>query len=629
MVAKLQESDLFAVSDRRAALLLPPLLQATHDSSSALNDFLKGDFRDSHRQFWAVLRRQIALGLAVQSRGTKALYARSILDSLSAEVARNRQPDSFRIAIGLLIESGDNTSAARAGWIETLVDAYVDENCVEFAIRHSEEHQGACAERQGVVIELFQQWTELIALDRVRVSTMMLRHVTALAGKSPTSLRSTENLGGRSLEVIRDVAQKRPELRNHIASEVAEAIINRLSSPGFWTATATALKIANEYGDAFSKAQLERIVRVDLDLLAKMDPTADAWPFVRPALAFLVSTPVKEFSGLMPEIGKRIVDTILRFGAQQKSEHAQTLFYLYDFDSSLLSDELVAEKLQNTVVQVRHRSLQSGSSDSIANIQALLIAPTISGRDGVQDALTGLADILKSVSERRSSIALPDAYLSLLLLANQQKRIADDLSLNLDEFKSWLTPLITLVAGLWEQAKDRPFLLAPFSLPPATVPNPVIVHNWAFASMAFSESLRQGDQILAALTDAMTQPLLHDSIALARATRSVAGESVQIDPAEIGNENRATFYATLGRRLVVLQRLDAERGREVCIALLNQCFRLGPRDLDAAVLLSALRLDLGAYIFQMEHSDYIKRMGNSRELRLALIPLLQMFGLNP
>jgi hypothetical protein len=247
----------------------------------------------------------------------------------------------------------------------------------------------------------------------------------------------------------------------------------------------------------------------------------------------------------------------------------------------------------------------------------------------VTDALTGLANILKSANESRISIALPEAYAPLLLLANQQKKIADELSLDLNEFRSSLIPLIPLVANLWIQAKNRPLLFAPFSLPPATVPNPVIVHNWAYASIVFAESFQQGDQILSALTTAMTQPMLHNSIALARATRSVTGKSIEIDPKEVRKENRDTFYSALGRRLVVLQRLDDEHGREVCRALLDQCFRQGPRELDAAVFLSVARLDIGASVPRTDQSDYIKRLENNRNLRLALIPLLEMFGVRP
>lgn len=629
LVARLKATEMLDVPDQRAALLLPPLLQTTHDPSSALQDWLNGDFRDSPRQFWAVLRRQIALGLATASRSTKALYARSIVENLKGDIERSRQHDLFKMAMNLLIESGDDAAAARVVWNENLVEAYVDQNCVEFLIKHSEEYLGARTERQKVVIELFQQWIELMSVDSIDLSLSMLRYVVSLATKSTISFSSRDNLGGRSLEVICNLARKRPEIRSPIAPEVAEAIIARLSSFSFWTAKTTALEIAKEYGDVFSRDQLQSIVSATLDLLTTIDPAANAWPIMRPALAFLVSIPVKRFAGSVPEAGKRIVDTILRFGVQQQADHAGTLFYLYDFDSSLLRDDSVAKKLQNSVTQLRQRSLQSKSSDAVANIQALLIAPTISGRDGVSDALAGIVNILKSAAESRPSIALPEAYLSLLLLANQQKRMADELAVGPDEFRSWLTPLISLVAKLWIQAKDRPLLFAPFSLPPATAPNPTIIHNWAFASMVFAESLGHGKEISDALTDALTQPALQNSIVLARATRSVANETIEVDPEEIRKENRDTFYSALGRRLVVVEKLDVERGRVVCAALLDQCFRHGPRALDAAIFLSVARLDIGAFVLQANYSDYVKRMGNNRELRLALIPLLEMFGVHP
>jgi hypothetical protein len=178
-------------------------------------------------------------------------------------------------------------------------------------------------------------------------------------------------------------------------------------------------------------------------------------------------------------------------------------------------------------------------------------------------------------------------------------------------------------------AKDRPLLFAPFSLPPATRPNPVIVHNWAFASILFAESLQQGDRLLVALAAAATEPVLADPIALARATRSVAGDETKVAPAEIRTENRDAFYSVLGRRLVALQKADEDNGREICKALLDQSFRQGPRYLDAAVFLSASRLNLAAYVTQTDRSDYMKRLENDRDLRLALGPILDMIGVSP
>ncbi len=629
LVASLASVDKRATPDRPAALLLPPLLQATHSPSSALQAWLEGDIRDSQRSFWALLRRQIALGLATESRITKALYARSVLDGLVADIARNRQPESFQMAIRLLLESGNSASVAKIRWNEQLIDAYVDKSCVDFVISHAKKHPGSDAERQRVVVELFQHWAELTLPDRLNVAECMLKYVAALARESSTSLLESQNLGGRSLEVLHYVAQKRPELRKGVASEVAEAVIRKLSVPAFWKAREAAFATAEDYGDVFLPDQLRATIGATLDLLAKTDPAAGAWPIVRPALTFLVSDPVKRLSRSTPELGQRIVEMVLRFGVQQETEYARVLLYLHDFDPALLRDASVANKLRDPVIQVRHRSLQSNASNAVENIEALLLAPMVSGRDGVHDALDGLARILKSASEPNPSMALPFAYDPLLLLANEQGKIADDISLSLESFRSWLSPILELVITLWLQAKDRPLLFAPFSLPPPTRPNSIIVHNWAYASILFAESLQQGERLFAALAAARTQPALADPVALARATRSVAGNETKVDPAEMRTENRDTFYSVVGRRLVLLQNVDEERGREICEALLDQCFRQGPRDLDAAVFLSASRLNLGAYVTQTDRSDYMKRLENNRDLRLTLVPILQMLGLSP
>jgi hypothetical protein len=117
----------------------------------------------------------------------------------------------------------------------------------------------------------------------------------------------------------------------------------------------------------------------------------------------------------------------------------------------------------------------------------------------------------------------------------------------------------------------------------ATTPNSVIVHNWAFASTLFRESMQQEERIKVALAEAASQPLLTDAIARAQAMRSAAKGDERIGPNEIRSENRDTFYSALGMRLTVLQKLPDARGRQICHAILDQCFRHGPRGLDAAV----------------------------------------------
>ena len=123
----------------------------------------------------------------------------------------------------------------------------------------------------------------------------------------------------------------------------------------------------------------------------------------------------------------------------------------------------------------------------------------------------------------------------------------------------------------------------------------------------------------------MSQPVLADSIALARATRLAAGDVDSVDPGAIRSENRDTFYSALGRRLVFLQKLDDQRGREICSALLDQCIRFGPRSIDAAVLFAAAGFDIAGGISDSDWSNYLKRLQErDRELRLSLTPIVEM-----
>jgi hypothetical protein len=603
---------------------LPPLLHKTHEVSSAVESWLKGEFNDAHRHFWAVLRRQIALGSATETRATKALYARSILDDLDQKISSQSQPQSFRLAMCLLIESGNSKAVTQIRWNEQLVDTYIDQQCVDFVIAHAQAHTGSQLERRFVTIELFREWAERISPARASIATSMLKNIARLA-REPVSFYDKSTLGGRSLEALQSVAQKRPELRHSIVSEVAAAVTEKLRTTGFWRNEEEALKTALLYLDAFSDQSLHMVINSTLSMLDEISPEVGLWPVVRPALNLLVSEPVKQSSAREPELGRRIVSTILRFGLKQETENTRLLFYLRNFDSALLRDASVRDKLQETIKQVRRKAIEINTSNVVEHILALLFAPAISSCDGIKDALDGLTRIIQSAKTPRPSIVLPIAYDPLLLLADSQQHIATDISVDLDTFYSWLQPLIPLIIDLWTEAKERPLLFAPFSFPPATKPDSIIVHNWAFASFRFAESLGRDKEVQEAISVAAANSELSKGISLARATRSAAGKDDNIDTDSIRAENRDTFYSALGRRLVVLQKLDAEPGREVCKALIDQCLNLGPRELDSAVFLSAIRLNLSGYVTQSNISDYMKRLGNNRDLRLALAPILHIF----
>lgn len=622
-VAEAQANGVFSVPDLRAAILSPPLLHSSHERSFALQERRKSDYRNSHRGFWAVLRRQTALGLLTESRVTKAFYAESIFASLKDELRRNHQPDSFRLGLALMIESEDSAVASKFEWTDELVGAYVDQASIEYAIARSQAHPGVDSARQLVLVELFHAWITVTTLDKNDLSLVMLKHVVALAAKSPVSFFSGENLGGRSLEILKDFAEERPELRSLIAGEVAQAVAGRLTKDSFWKAQDTALELAREYTDVFSREQLITVLRPALEILSSADPAA-AGPLVDTALSILVTPAVKKLSAEDPSLGRLVVDTIFRFTVHRRDNPSRVLFLLYEFDATLFRETAIAEHLATAVAEVREHALQSNSTAAVGNIQALLVSPAISGIKGIKDALRGLASIITPVNGRYTSLSLANAYAPFMLLANIQEDLAEQLPVGIEELRSWLVPMIDPIVELWRRAIDRPAVFSPFSLPAATVPNPTIVHNWAFASLMFAGSLDRSGEVNAALSAAMAQPALRDPIVLAHATRSTAKDgNVSIDPEGIRMESREGFYSALGRRLFVLQRMAGnEFERQLCGALLYQCLRQGPRALDAAVILAAGRLSL--QVSGVEKSDYVKRMGSDRGLRLALIPLLDL-----
>jgi hypothetical protein len=581
-------------------------------------------YNDAHKKFWATLRRQIALGSATESRTTKSFYARSIFDHLIKTTTNQNHSKWFELGIRLLLESGSNDSASQINWNDEVVEMYVDKECVKVAIEHAEAHRGSRLERQFVLIELFTQWCEQVSPEHLDIAAMMLIYIAKLA-VHPSTFSSTQNIGGVSLEALKRVAHKRPEFRQTNNFEVAEVVSEKLRMPGFWTGRRDALETALAYADTFSSECLQRVVNSTLTVLDEANPNSGMWPVVRPAMNLLTSPPVKDLAGVFSDLGQRIVSTILHFGLNQESEHTYVMFNLHNFDPTLLRNNSIRTTLQSAVTDVRHRATTINSSNAVANIQALLFAPAISGIDGVTDAIHGLTLILGSATERRPSISLPYAYDPLLLLVDQHQEIADHISIDMEKFRSWLQPLVPLIINLWRKASENPDIFTPFSFSSPNKPDAILVHNWALASCKFIEWIGEEDDFETAIASAATNPFLSNGIALAYATLS-AEEGRKIDLVALRKEGRDEFYSALGRRLVVLQNLNPEEGCELCKAMIAQCLRLGPRELDAAVFVSALRLELKDAVTIIDRSDYVKRLQNSRELGLSLIPILHMFG---
>lgn len=620
-VASHQAASFDVGHDSRSTVLYSPLLLKTHNHSIAMGKWLNGKFTDASTRYWAVLRRQIALGSATESRTTKAWYARNIFDELEQTGSRQGAQGSFNMATRLLVESGNREIASKVNWSERIVSTFVEQACFDRVVEHAESHAGSINERRHVVIELCCAWIGKLDAEQQDLATSILKYLAKLA-LIPATSDSETNIGGHSLEALNHIAKHRPEFRELICHEITDVIAVHLESTGFWTGTEKALKLASEYTSAFPNELLHKVVEAILSMLDK--PGMGMWPIVRPALQVLVAKQVKALAKDIPELGHRIVTAILRFGLEQESENARVIFYLHDFDLKLLKDPSIKESLQDTLLAVRQRATRINSSDVVEKIQALLLAPVISGCEGVDAALDGIKLILNSASGKKQSIAMSYAYDPLLLLVNKYHDIAQALDMREEEFQSKLQPLFPLLIELWRKAAENPMILAEFSFPPPTTVDFITVHNWAFTSIRFAELFQERKSMEEALKAASLQPSLTSGITLARASQTVAEKSDNFDANTVRKENCETFYSALGRRLVVLERLGKEKGSDLCLALTEQCLRLGPCEIDAAVFLATVRMSLTRQISQQSYSHYTKRLENKRDLRLKLLPILQM-----
>ncbi len=619
----LQESsaEWWTFPDRRVALLKPTLLHASHETSIAVAYWLAGKHQYANRWFWATLRRQVALGSIAASQKTKALYARALIDELSS--GNPSRPGAFTSAVHLLTESGRYEAAARVGWNDAVVDAHVSHDVVCQVVARAGAFDGARLRRELVVIELFRAWTARLAPSRDLVATAMLKHLASLARVFPTALDRSKDVGRRSAEALLELADARPELRGAVAADVASAVLSKLTDEDGWHGPAAALKLGLAYADAFDSGAVQDLACTTLDLLGETDPATDLWPVVRPALEFLVAEPVKAALRASPELEQRVLGEVLRFGTRQESEHSRLFYYLRNLTPALFESPDIRAQLEVPLAHVREHAKRTNASNVVEHICALLLAPAAAGADGVGDAIQGLVAILRSAQRERRSMALAYAYEPVLLLVDEREALES--ALGKDRLTRMLGKLPRALVGLWRAVADRPLLLAAYSFPPATAPDSVAVHNWAFASRQFAEAYGGSEEMDRALDAASANGELHAAISLARATRALllgAGAEVALNAR---SEDREVFYSALGRRLVQLHRMSNEAAKELCTALVQQCLRLGPRAVDAPVLLAAARLGLEAIVQSGGLAVYAHKLERDRELRLTLGPIIQLF----
>jgi hypothetical protein len=227
-------SSLGGLIERRSTLVAPPLYHDAYDLDSVNQYFIERKYQDAQRACWGVLRRQIALGLASETRATKAVFSRAILAQLNSEKKTHGESRSFALGVRLLLESGDSNGAEKLTWPEKLVETYVDEQAVTHLRGIADRHHGSAAERKRVAVEVLRAWILGVPASRRVLAHTMLGYVAKCAGQESVGLFSNHDLGGRSLEILEEVAKLRPEFRRGNIDQVHSAILSKLQSNKFW-----------------------------------------------------------------------------------------------------------------------------------------------------------------------------------------------------------------------------------------------------------------------------------------------------------------------------------------------------------------------------------------------------------
>lgn len=623
VVESLSREPLTFARDQRATILFPLQLLESLNDSSAMNSWAEGNYDDASTRFWALLRRQIALGAASETRVTKANFARNVFAELNSHRERHRIPSFFWMATRLLIESGQSEFVKKLDWTAGLIESYVDVPLIERALAHCARNKGAILEHNNVVTELFAAWAAKLPHGRSDIATVLLTFLALRARNGQVNLYAPLNTAGRAMELLTDLAQKRPEFRSHVAPEVVEALSTRIQARGFWRGAADALKLAQTYFPVLSSEQADLIVRAVLDWLATLDPKKAAWVLVQPAMDLLISDEMPKVSMRNPDLGREMVATILRFGIGQQSEHGRLLFYLQDFDLRSISDPKFTDDLQGVLDDVIAQA-SNYSTAAIYNVCALLYGSKISGERGVTAALASLKDILTAPDRDGPSTTLPEAYQVLRMLSTRHAQIVSDAKLDETIFTGQLQDIFNMVVAVWRRAAKRPVILASFSLPPPTKPSSTIIHNWAYASVDFGLSIGKRSEILDELADAEKHPDLKDAISFGRSARLGGAQIDVVTKEALARESRDAFYAALGNRLLQVRALGGSTGSALLEMLIDKCFKVGPNGLDCGVFLLARGIDPLAITKNPEFINYRTRLEQSRDrdLRFSLFPML-------
>jgi len=615
----LQADTLVFPPDFRSVLMTPPQLASSFNLGLALSYSVEKNFSSANRQFWSVLRRQQALGLTGETKGSKFCYGLSILNEIQGISESQRSPQQFGLAVRLLVESEDVSGVEKMTWAPEIVRRFLDVSLVSAVQDRADRYAGVRTARNRTAMELYRHWIRHADATAEDATQLMVEIIVNHAAASSTSFFGNRDLGTRAFEVLEDFATRGLGINTLTANQFAKAFTTRMAGPGDWNAKRHAMEAAPKFMDAMDDRDRVSVIEATLAHLGQVNPATNAWHIVRPALGLLVSRASVRLVSEHADIGERVLATILKFGTDQGTENSSLLFYIQELDPKLLSNPRIIAAARPALENLR-TSLKQNSTAAAQNIQSIFLAPPISGRDLLSDAVTALRHVIASVPGRNASMSFPVSYSAVMQLIQQKPTLASVSGVSAEQVNEWLDGLFSDVVLMWRRAKEDAMTFGSFAIPLPSAPSQAIVHNWAFASMRLAEAVGRISEMKAAVEEARSQPLLKSGIEMGIAVSEVFPDESDFRPRH--DESREVFYGSLARRLVGIRKLRPEKTGPLYLELLISCFRHGPDARDAAIIVLALEREIKDVPRDESVRRYVTRIEATRELRLILLPLM-------
>jgi hypothetical protein len=620
-VARVRSGSTLFPEDTRSATLMAPLLSESHTLEHALASWQTQDFDKAESWFWSVLRRQISLGQFAASRETKGHFASCLVDDLCS-----RKPysvDTFKLAVGLLIESEDSDRAKRIRWSEDLLDSVVDEGLCQHIIDRAEVYDGVRTHRRAVAVVLFSEWARKISAGHRALAATMLRYLIRIGSDLNADLLKNGADFSTCFSAVLEICKRRPEFRYDIRDELAEVLGRRIGGVGYWTGEEVALRLAAECASTFTEEGLKRVVRAVVALLDKTDPSQGNWVIAKPAIQLLGDVSVAKLADGDLKFGQDILRAVLKFNGSESggAYAADIIFSLNQYPPVFLHSRDVDDQYKPVITHALEKASNINASNAVNNMMALLIAPRAAGHEAIAGVLRILRKVVESAVSGKAALSFGPAYMPLRYLVAYRTEICDRSNMPAEEMAQLLVDLCERVQTVWHTAIDHPSIFAPLALLRKQAADRVTVHNWVIASLELAEAVERLDAVRGAIEAARNQPQLSDGISLGFATRHAGGTEGEVDTSSMDNESRGAFYSAIGRRLSALQ---TKGDRIFTTKLVKNTLRHGPRQVDAAVFASISPQDVDDLpSLKSGLEDYEARISDDRELSLTLNPLVQ------